>query len=216
MYFLIDYENVKNMGMQGAEHLQPADHLVLFYSAAAPNMEERYLSAVKASGCEFCICKLVKIRKNALDFYIAARLGEIWGQGYRGNTVIVSKDDGFHSLIEYGNRCITPSRRVLVSPSIEHGIISAGENNPRTARVRQQLKSIDIGNFYSAYEEGLRLRRMLEEAFAGTEFLARTQEIEEILKNGKTPKVIYLDTLRRFGRKDGLAVYQKLKNCAEF
>ncbi|MCI9375774.1 MAG: hypothetical protein HFF85_05165, partial [Oscillibacter sp.] len=45
---------------------------------------------------------------------------------------------------------------------------------------------------------------------------ARTGEIEELLKNGKTPKIIYLDALRRFGRRDGLTVYNTLKSCAEF
>ena len=33
------------------------------------------------------------------------------------------------------------------------------------------------------------------------------------MQNGKTAKVIYLNTLHCFGRKDGLAVYQRLKNC---
>ena len=39
---------------------------------------------------------------------------------------------------------------------------------------------------------------------------------EEILKSGKTPKVICLDTRRRFGRRDGLEVYKRLKSWAEF
>ncbi len=216
MVFLIDYENVKNPGMMGTEFLQAGDHVIIFYSTAAPNMEERRLADIKASGCRFQICKLIKVRKNALDFYIAARLGELWGGGYRGNAVIISKDDGFHSLADYGGHWINPQRRVLVSESIERGIVSANEPDARTARVRQKLKSLDIGAFYSAYAEGLRLRKMLDEAFADTQFLDRTGEMETILRSGKTPKVIYLDTLRKFGRKDGLLIYKKLKDCADF
>ena len=216
MYFLIDYENVKNPGMQGTQYLQAGDHVIVFYSTAAPNMEERHLEHLKSCGCEFKVCKLVKVRKNGLDFYIAARLGEIWGSGYRGNTVIISKDEGFHALADYGSRHMVPSRRVLVSHSIELGIISANEPDARTAQVRAKLKSVDIGAFFSAYEESQRLRKMLEEAFADTGFLDRTGEMEAILRSGKTPKVIYLDTLRKFGRKDGLLIYKKLKDCAEF
>ena len=100
--------------------------------------------------------------------------------------------------------------------SIERSIISANKPDKRTALIHARLKSIDIGNFYSAYAESINLRGQLEEAFAGTGFSDRMGEIEDILKNGKTPKVIYLDALRRFGRKDGLEVYKTLKTCAEF
>lgn len=216
MYFLIDYENVRNGGMMGTEYLQPADHIIVFYSAAAPNMEAKHLTEIKASGCKFEVCRLIKTRKNGLDFYIGTKAGAIFGAGYQGNLVIISRDEGFQAVREYWANCAKPARRVLTSESIERGIVSANEPDQRTALVRQQLKSTDIGQFFSAYEEGLRLRKLLEDAFSGTEFSARTAEMEDILKTGKTPKVIYLDTLHRFGRKDGLAVYKMLKSCAEF
>lgn len=216
VYFLIDYENVKNAGMQGTEYLLPDDHVIVFYSKAAPNMEARHLTAIKKSGCGFSVCKLLKARKNGLDFYIATKVGEIVGAGYQGNISIVSRDEGFQAVRDYWTTRAVPPRRVFVSENISRSIINANEPTQRTQLVQQELKMMDIGNFFSAYEESLKLKKMLEEAFADTEFSARTGEIEEILKNGKTPKVIYLDTLHRFGRKDGLAVYKKLKSCAEF
>ncbi|MCI8808676.1 MAG: hypothetical protein HFF84_00880 [Oscillibacter sp.] len=216
MYFLIDFENVTNTGMQGTEYLESSDYVLVFYSAAVPNMEARYLEEIKASGCTFEICKLVKPRKNALDFYIATRLGEIYGGGYDGCLSIISRDDGFHAVREYWAARTDKPRQVLINDSIERSIISANKPDKRTALIHARLKSIDIGNFYSAYAESINLRGQLEEAFAGTGFSDRMGEIEDILKNGKTPKVIYLDALRRFGRKDGLEVYKTLKTCAEF
>ena len=68
----------------------------------------------------------------------------------------------------------------------------------------------------SACEESRKLRQMLEDAFEGTAFAVRTGKKEEILKSGKTPKVICLDTRRRFGRRDGLEVYKRLKSWAGF
>lgn len=215
MYFLIDYENVHNVGMRGTEYLLPTDCVVVFYSASAPNMEAQYLMDIKDSGCTFEVCKLVKVRKNALDFYIATRLGEIFGGGYTGSIAIISRDDGFQSVREYWSSCASPPRGVLLSDSIERSIISANEPNQRTRLARDKLKMVDIGNFFSSYEEGQKLSRLLEKTFADTEFASRTGEIVDILKTGKTPKVIYLDTLHRFGRRDGLAVYKKLKACAE-
>lgn len=211
MYFVIDYENVQNAGMRGTEYLLPTDHIIVFYSNAAPNMEAQYLTGIKNSGCVFKVCKLVKPHKNALDFYIATSVGAIFGGGYPGNIAIISKDEGFQAVRDYWSSCAVPSRRILLSENIERGIISANEPNERTKIIHGKLKSLDISSFYSAYEESQKLRGLLKEAFEGTEFAARTGEMEDILKTGKTAKVIYLDTLRRFGRKDGIAVYQKLK-----
>ena len=52
MYFLIDYENIHNPGMRGTEYLLPSDHVLVFYSAPAPNMEAQYLTAIRDSACE--------------------------------------------------------------------------------------------------------------------------------------------------------------------
>ena len=212
MYFLIDYENVKNAGMRGTEFLQPDDSLVLFYSKTTPNTEKRYLLDIKKSGCAFDICKLLKAHKNGLDFYIASKLGEIFGQNFRGSAVIVSKDTGFQAVKDYWTSRAQPPRKVFLSESIELGIVMANEHNERTTKIRDGLNMTDINNFFQNYKEELRLRQLLQEAFVDTEFIDRTPEIEQIVKSGKTAKIIYLNTLHCFGRKDGLAVYQRLKN----
>ena len=95
------------------------------------------------------------------------------------------------------------------------GILRANEHDERTDIIRDRLLSTDIGKFFNAYRETLKLRELLQEVFNDTEYINRTDEMEEILKTGKTAKVIYLNTLHCFGRKDGLAVYQRLKNCAK-
>lgn len=101
MYFLIDYENVQNSGMLGTDVLTREDCLDLFYSSSVPSMHSQYLEEIKASGCEFQIHKLMKTQKNGLDFYIATRLGEIFGAGYTGAAVIVSRDVGFQAVRDY-------------------------------------------------------------------------------------------------------------------
>lgn len=217
MYILVDVENVSNVGLRGSEYLLASDHVILFYSDAASHLEARYLEDIRNSGCGFEICSLVRGRKNALDFYIATRLGEIFGGGERGPALIVSRDDGFQSLRDYWSARAEPSRRVLVSENIERGIVSLNLPDQRTALIRQRMKSTDISAFHAACEERGRLRRMLEKSFAGTEFSGRTEEIEAFLnlKKESGPKVIYLDALRRFGRKNGLEVYRRLKSSGE-
>ena len=80
MLFLIDYENVGRAGMRGCEYLDVQDHVVLFYSEGKKNAERRSLDQITSSGCVFEICKLYRMGKNALDFYIASKLGEMIGR----------------------------------------------------------------------------------------------------------------------------------------
>lgn len=214
MHFLIDYENVHNAGMQGSEYLLPTDHVIVFYSDNSPNMEQRHLMNIRNSGCGFEVYKLSVKRKNGLDFYIATKVGELFGANRCKNAVLVSNDSGFKAIREFWQECSGTKYRVALSDNIEYGIIASSENSERANLIRSYRKAVDIGNYYAAYQENLKLRQMLTKAFAGTSFIGRLKEIEDILQTGKTPKVIYLDSLRRFGRKDGQEIYRILKTCA--
>lgn len=214
MFFLIDLENVHEAGMQGSGYLNCEDRLILFYSDSAPTMETRHLEDIQESGCEFAICKLQKPRKNALDFYIVTKLGEIFGSGYEEIVAIISQDDGFRSAKEYWAQCSKPARTVVLGENIERAIVSANIHDQRTQMIHLRTKKQEIASFYAAYKENRRIREVLESLFAGTEYQSRIGEIEALLNGGKekSPKVIYLDALRRFGRRDGLAVYRQLKS----
>jgi hypothetical protein len=214
MYFLIDYENVNNAGMRGTEFLQPEDCVLVFYSASAHSMEQRHLSNIKVSGCGFETYKLTKKRKNGLDFYIATKVGELFGAGRCQKAVVVSNDTGFQAVREFWQDRSGTKNRVTLSPSIEQGIVASGESSERARKIQSARKTVDIGNFYAAYQESQKLQRMLAAAFGDTAFADRLEEIEGILGPGRSPKVIYLDSLRHFGRKDGQAIYRILKGCA--
>lgn len=215
MYFLIDYENVRNSGMRGTEFLLPSDWVIIFYSDAAPAIEQRHLNNIQLASCGFETCKLLKKRKNGLDFYIASKAGALFGAERCQNLVIVSNDTGFQAVRDYWQERSGTKHRVALSESIEHGIITANENSERAALIRSYRKTVDIGQFTAVYQEKLRIQQALLRAFEGTDFCDRLQDIQDILKEGSSPKVIYLDSLRRFGRKGGQEVYRILKNCKQ-
>ena len=122
-------------------------------------------------------------------------------------------DHGFQAIRDFWQECSGTKNRVAVSDCIEQGILSSGENSKRADLIRSYRKTVDIGNFYAAYQENIKVRKALRDTFRGTAFEPRLKEIEEIIRTGTSPKVIYLDALRRFGRKDGQKVYRMLKNC---
>ena len=127
--------------------------------------------------------------------------------------MVISGDTDFKALRDYWQERSGTKHRVFLCESIEQGISATGENSARANLIRAQRKTLDIDQFYVVYQEDLQIRQMLHEAFKGTAYADRLEEIQDTLHTGASSKVIYLDALRRFGRKDGLEIYRKLKTC---
>lgn len=217
MLFLVDFENVGNAGMKGCGYLNAQDYMIVFYSEAKKHMEQRMLESIIASGCKFEICKLRKTGKNALDFYIASRLGELIGKGCEDIAVVVSNDGGFQSVRDYWEKAAAKKRRVLLSSCIEDGIVSGNENNERTKTLRKLREKYVIDEYYSAYMERKRVRMVLQNLFEGTEYESRLEEIQNMIEGKeKSAKVIYLNSLHLFGKRNGLEIYNRLKTSGDF
>lgn len=214
MLFLVDYENVGNAGMKGSSYLNATDHIIVFYSETKKNMERRTLEIITASECTFEICKLCKTGKNALDFYIASKLGELFGSGQEGIAVIVSNDNGFQAVRDYWEKRAGHRRKVLLSSCVEDGIVSGGENNERTRELKRLRENLTIGGYHAAYMERVRIKAVLQKLFEGTEYEGMTEEIRNLLEGKeKTSKTVYLNCLHIFGRNSGLEIYNKVKAC---
>ncbi|MCM1091146.1 MAG: PIN domain-containing protein [Butyrivibrio sp.] len=216
MLFLVDYENVGNIGMKGCHYLNASDHVIVFYSDAKKNMERRFLENITKSGCVFEVCKLCNKGKNALDFYIASKLGELFGSGFEGTSVIVSCDSGYQAVQDYWGKRAERKRRVLLAASVEDGIVSSNENSERVKELKRLRENLTIGGFYVDYTEQLRLKTVIKKLFDGTEYEELTEQIQKLMESKeRTPRIIYLNCLHIFGREDGLAIYNKMKACEE-
>lgn len=211
MYFLIDNENVKNTGYRGVNFLLPEDTIEIFYSDSCKNITQGLFQYMEQSGCEIRICKLQQSRKNALDFYIVSRLGELIGNGYQGNAAIISGDQGFKSVQEYWKKCATIRKQIVLAPTIADAIVYANESNNRTKMLREQLKNVSLENEFARYDEKNKMHKLLRERFENTQFIERLDEIQEVLEEKSSKKIVYLDSLKRFGKKDGIYVFNQIK-----
>lgn len=211
MYFLVDFENVRSDGLRGVKYLEKGDYLTLFFSKAAHSCENRYLEAIERSGCTFDTCKLINAGKNGLDFYIASRIGEFYGSGYTDRVAIISKDQGYKAVRDYWDARLASNKKIIISPSVERSLIASNDNSERVIRLRKDIAGIDIEVFQAKYEERLKLRTVLQQIFGETDFVDRLGEIQNVMEAGKSPKVIYLNSLHRFGRKQGLEIYNRLR-----
>lgn len=211
MYFLVDFENVRSNGLRGADYLNKNDYLTLFFSSAAHCCENRYLEEIEQSGCTFDTCKLMKVGKNGLDFYIATRIGEFYGNGHKDRVAIISKDQGYQAVRDYWDNRLPANKKMILSPSIEKSLIASNDNSVRFQRLRNKLCGVEIEVFQARYDERKRLQKVLENIFGETTFADKMGEIQEMVEKGENKKVIYLSSLHRFGKKQGLEIYDHLK-----
>ena len=141
-YYLIDFENVKSRGMEGVELLTEEDTVCIFYSDNADSMTfdlHRKLNETKAN---IIYHKVAVGTKNALDFQLATYLGylicEQQREGIHPNYFIVTKDNGFTSLMVYWKAQGVPVRiiRNLLwgkNPVAEQNLLTEEENEAETA-----------------------------------------------------------------------------------
>ena len=216
MYFLIDFENVKNLGLRGAEELEQEDGVAIFFSDSNSRVERRYLQDIEESGCTFDAYKLVKPYKNALDFYIAAKSGELFGGGYPGVIAIISKDEGFKAVRDYWTYRAKPTHRMVVCESIERAILAAGGPYPRVRRISAKMTSLGVEEFYASITDRRKVKEMLNQQFADTQLAERIDDLEALIQKSETPRELYLNALRGFGRNDGLFAYGILKERINF
>lgn len=100
---------------------------------------------------------------------------------------------------------------MILSPSIERSLIASNDNSERVKRLKNKLNGVDIDIFQAKYEERKRLQEVLRQIFGTTAFADKLGEIQELIETGDNKKVIYLSSLHRFGRKQGLEIYDRLK-----
>lgn len=103
MKYLIDYENVHFAGLEGATFLSKEDEVEIFYNENS-NISKGMVKALKEKCKSVNAHKLIESRPNALDFYIASRIGEMVGDKESGMFCIITKDENMAgSIKDYWN-----------------------------------------------------------------------------------------------------------------
>lgn len=98
-HYLIDYENIQP---ENFNQLHPKNcHIWLFIGQKQSTLPVSFMQAQAKFGNSFHIIQTPKTGKNALDFILAAHVGQIVKDYPQSEIIIVSKDKGFDVLIAY-------------------------------------------------------------------------------------------------------------------
>ncbi len=116
--FLVDYENVNSLGLNGIDKLKRTDKIVLFYSDSASTISFAVHDMIIQKQIRMEKYKLNQSDKNALDFQLVTYLG-YWvanHQNKENEIFIISKDKGYLSAIEFCSQVL--KKTVVLKPSI--------------------------------------------------------------------------------------------------
>ncbi|MCI9557692.1 PIN domain-containing protein [Candidatus Ventrimonas sp. KK005] len=100
-YYLIDYENTGENGLEGLLDLESSDKVVIFYSENADKMSFDLHQQLQECDAVIEFQKIAVGKKNALDFQLAAYLGYLMAKEENGQFCIVSKDLGYEVLLDF-------------------------------------------------------------------------------------------------------------------
>lgn len=128
--FLVDYENVNSLGLNGIDKLRKTDKIVLFYSDSASTISFAIHDVIMKKQIKIEKYKLSQADKNALDFQLVTYLG-YWvaqHQTKEHEIFIISKDKGYMSAINFcadvlkKGVLLKPSIAVAIGSDVEHHI----------------------------------------------------------------------------------------------
>lgn len=99
-YYLIDFENVGNEGMNGCESLTSNDRIYLFYTENVKSIDVNIIG--NHGSAKFYVLK-VPVGKQSTDMHLVSFLGYLIGMNKDSESkyVIVSKDTDYDNVIKF-------------------------------------------------------------------------------------------------------------------
>ncbi len=206
MYYLIDFENCKDAGLDGSWMLKPSDHLILFYSRYVPNIYLDIFRQICATHCDFRIIKLVRKGDSALDFYIATHVGEIFASDSNAEVAIISRDNDFISVADYWLHH-QMRKEITLAHSIREAITGQRNTGDKFAGIGN-IRA-DIQNQYAHDRMSIIIGHKLACMNIPDSDVAAA---DEIMHTYPAPRQMYLECLKKFGRTIGLSIYHLIQD----
>lgn len=62
---------------------------------------------------------------------------------------------------------------------------------------------------FAKYQERMKIREILEKAFVGSRYEEYMEKIQNLFQKQSGKKMLYLDSIKTFGKKDGVEIYRR-------
>lgn len=132
-YYLVDFENVNEKGLESSDELGEHDHICIFYTKNTPKISMEVLSKINKAKLHFYN---IPVGKQSLDMSLVTVLGYLIGKNSSNcRYVIVSKDNDYKQSILLLKKLSSKDIKQQVS------INSTSKNNSTQKSVKEVKKS---------------------------------------------------------------------------
>ena len=75
------------------------------------------------------------------------------------------------------------------------------------------MEILELQTIFAKYEERKRIAAGITNIFAHTEYESLISQIIDVVIASEKPRILYLTSLKSFGKKNGTEVYRKIKDA---
>lgn len=220
-YYLIDYENVHTAGLAGCENLTANDHIIIFFTNNAKDLDMR--SVANHGGASLSMIE-IPAGKQSTDMHIGSYLGYLIGKYDKEcRVVIVSKDTDYDKVIAYWKKesGVKIKRDIQVMKEPAPKTASAGASSI-ISNVSQKVEEAAGAVTEGAKAAGAKAKTSAEQNSTIQKILSKASYPGEVIghvastvakntgiKNGK--QQIYRNLVSKYGQTKGLDIYNHIK-----
>lgn len=190
-FYLIDFENVHNEGLENIDSLSQTDHVHIFSTRNALNirMDIVFSKGVDIKG------HIVPACKQSLDMHLVSYLGHLLGiHGKQCAYVIVSKDTNYDNIIKFwkeeGYSNISRKQKIPKVSVNQKEIIFSGDD-------RSELDLFIPSNNKTSKRES-QIRSFFGQHFKKKIYVDNKEKIIGIIANGKTRQQVNNDLMKLY------------------
>lgn len=103
-YFFVDYENVKDDGLDAVSKIKKEDKVIIFFSANTPKMSVEIAGVLLYRKLDVQMIKVVTGHKDALDHQLASYLGMVMARDKENDFCIITGDTAFDDVVAFWRR----------------------------------------------------------------------------------------------------------------
>ncbi|MBQ9635491.1 MAG: hypothetical protein IJV12_04665 [Acidaminococcaceae bacterium] len=225
-FYLVDYENVHEDGLVGAESLGKNDYVHIFTSKNAPNISIKILSYFNSTNLQF---HEVPASKQSVDMNIVSFLGYLIGKNDTSKIkyVVISKDTDYDNVLSFWRKFATINILKREKIKEESSSVSKEINKNAEENIQKELVTdfpanhLEITNDVSAIsissknpktQINCEVQKILSKAGFKNNIISGTASLVTKNYNQKNAKqVIYRSLIAKYVLEEGLKIYNQIK-----
>lgn len=126
-YYFVDYENVKDDGLDAIPQIKKEDKVTIFFSVNTPKMSIEVAGLLLCRKLNVQMIKAVTGHKDALDHQLASYMGMVMAKDKENDFCIITGDTAFDDVVSFWKR--KKYRIYRVSKLTDYLRIKKDENN---------------------------------------------------------------------------------------